>query len=309
MKRLILILILIILAFAGYFLLTKKSNNPMVLGTSVNSFYLEKTVKVEKHPDKIPGVKDPNVLADSIFLIDKSSKYPLFEKNAEKQTAIASITKVMTATVALDLYKLSDVVEVKKEDTEVEGSKVFLKTGEKITIENLLYCLLMNSGNDAALALSDSKVSREEFIELMNKKAHFLGLTSTRFADPAGLNDEGRSSARDVALLFANALSNSDFVKIVSTAEKEVASVDGSVTHTLKNSDRLTTGEIPLEGVIGGKTGFTYDAGHTLVTAATKNNATIIGVVLKTFSDAPSASAAEMKKLLEWGFASYIFAQ
>jgi D-alanyl-D-alanine carboxypeptidase len=308
MKRLIaLVSVIIILVLAGYFLLTRKTSNPMVLGSSINNFYLEKTVKVEKHPSKIADIKDPNILADAAFLIDKKTKYPLFEKNSLKQVPIASITKVMTATVALDLYKLSDVVEVKKEDIEVEGSKVFLKAGEKITVENLLYCLLMNSGNDAALTLSDAKITRAEFIVLMNKKAEFLGLESTAFFDPAGLNDQGHSSARDVALLFANALSNKDFEKIVSTAEKDVTSVDGVEVHKLKNSDRLTTGEIPLDGVIGGKTGFTYDAGHTLVTAASKNNSTIIGVVLKTFSDTPSASAAEMKKLLDWGFTSYTF--
>jgi D-alanyl-D-alanine carboxypeptidase (penicillin-binding protein 5/6) len=134
-----------------------------------------------------------------------------------------------------------------------------------------------------------------------------LGLKNTHFKDVAGLDDSGRSTAKDIAILFSYGLSNPEFAKIVSTPELDVSSVDGKEIHKLKNSDRLVTGEIPLEGIIGGKTGFTPDAGHTLVSAATRDGQTLVAVVLKTASDSKVASAQEVKKLLTWGFESYIF--
>jgi len=310
MKKALLVLILglIVVGAFGYFSLKKPSSKAgVVLGESINNFYLDKTVKIYKYPKKIESAQKLNILADSAALIDPQTKYSLFEKNSEKSAPVASITKVMTAVVALESYKLDDVVEVTKEDTQINGSKVFLKAGEKMTVENLLYCLLMPSGNDAAITLATFKQNRDQFVVLMNKKAEELGLKNTKFMDPAGLNDEGRSSARDIAILFSYALNKEEFVKIISTAEKTVTSVDGAEQHDLTNSNRLTTGEIPMDGIIGGKTGFTPDAGHTLVASAQRDGNKIVGVVLNTYSNSPSASAEEMRKLLTYGFEAYSF--
>lgn len=308
MKKIyIVVLLVLVLTLTIYFIGFSNKKSGSVLGSSVNNFYLEKTVKIYQNPTKNPTSVDPRIYADSVVLIDARTKYSLYEKNPEKPVPVASITKIMTAIVALDKFDLSEVVEIKKDQTEVIGSRVFLKEGEKITVENLLYCLLMNSGNDAAKTLATFKTSQGEFIKTMNEKAKELGLKSTEFKDPAGLDDTGHSSARDIAILFSYGLSRDDFTKIVSTSEKTVTSVDGSEIHELKNSNRLTTGEIPMDGVIGGKTGFTPDAGHTLVSAAEKDSNRIVGVVLNTLNSTVSASAEEMKKLLEWGFQSYIF--
>ena len=310
MKKALIVLILglILVGIFGYMSFKKPSSSGgTVLGASINNFYLDKTVKIHKYPKKINSDETVNILADSAELIDSQTKYPLYEKNPNKQVAIASITKVMTAIVALEIYKTTDIVEITKEDTEINGSKAFLKTGEKMTVENLLYCMLMPSGNDAAMTLATYKQTKDQFVELMNKKALELGLKDTKFQDPAGLNDDGRSTAHDIAILFSYALTKDEFVKVISTAEYTAKSVDGNETHELKNSNRLTTGEIPMEGIIGGKTGFTPDAGHTLVSSAQKDGNKIVGVVLNTYSSTPAASAEEMKKLLSYGFSAYSF--
>jgi D-alanyl-D-alanine carboxypeptidase len=212
----------------------------------------------------------------------------------------------MTAIVSLENYNLTDVVEVKKENTEVIPSKIFLKEGEKNTVDSLIDGALIASGNDAANALATAKWTREEFVGLMNRKAAELGMTGTKFYDPAGLDDNGRSTARDIAIMFSYGLNFEKFVQSISTKEKDVMSVDGQI-HAVKNSNRLLTGEVVFDGeVIGGKTGVTDLAGHTLVCAARRGDTTVVGVVLGTFNDTNSASAEEMKRLLDWGYASYL---
>jgi D-alanyl-D-alanine carboxypeptidase len=300
-------IILIVVAGCAYFMFSKKESTGRVLGASINKFYSDKLVSVKSPPVKNPGVNDPIINAESAILIRADDKYPLYEKNSTERAPVASITKIMTAIVSLENYNLDDVVEVKKENTEVIPSKIFLVTGEKITVDNLLHGALIASGNDAAMALSTYKMTQPEFVAKMNEKAGELGMVDTKFMDPAGLNDDGRSTAKDIAILFSYALKNDTFKSIVSTSEYKAVSVDGSQTHDLKNSNRMITGELPLDGVVGGKTGFTLDAGHTLVCAATRNNETLVAVVLKTISNAPSASAEENRKLLSWGFESFKF--
>lgn len=309
MKRryLLAIIILIVVGFGIWMFASKRNPEGKILGLSINSFYSNKMMKIAPPPSRISGISDPNILAESAVLIHEQSKYPLYAKNADFKVPIASLTKVMTAVVSLETYKLTDIIEVKKENTEVTPTVIDLKPGEKISVESLLYGLLMHSGNDAALALASGKMTNDEFVSTMNTKALELGLSNTKFKDPAGLDDQGVSSAMDIAILFSYALKNPEFQKIVATSDMAVTSEDGSIVHTLKNSNRLTTGELPLPGIIGGKTGYTPDAGHTLVSAATQNNQTLVGVVLKTNSNSPSASAEETRKLLTWGFQAYTF--
>jgi len=277
-----------------------------ILGTSVNKLYLQKKIESMAPPTKVTNAPDLNILANSAVLMRQIDKYPLYEKNSRESVPVASITKVMTAVVVLEKYKLDRVVEIKKENTDVIPSKIFLVTGEKISIENLLSGALIASGNDAALALSTIDTTQPEFVALMNRKAEELGLIDTKFFDPAGLNDEGKSSARDIAVLFSYALNNETFKKIVGTKEADIKSADGTQVHQVKNSNRLLTGEIPIDGIVlGGKTGVTDLAGHTLVCAVNKNNTLLIGVILNTASNSKSASAEEMKKMFDWGYQAY----
>jgi len=308
--KLVLLIILVLGVVAVVlFLLFGKKPKSVDYSLPLNSFYKDKVSQLKKPPQKNENYREPNILASSAVLIESDTKYPLYEKNDEGQVPIASITKIMTAQITLDIYKPDEIVEIKPEYISVEGSKVGFKPGEKFTVENLLYGLLVVSGNDAAEALAGAKVPRAEFIGLMNKKASSLNLKSTYFRDPAGLDDEGHSSAIDVALLFSNGLQNSLFETVISTNEKKISASGSDNSYELKNSNRLTTGEIPLEGNIGGKTGNTPAAGHALVSAATRNGTTLICVILKTDSDSKSASAEEARKLLNWGFDSFAFSQ
>lgn len=302
-------LVVLALSLPVFVLLQTKSKPGIVLGSSINSFYSKKAISVSEPPQKREGVDDPTIYADYAVLIEDSSKYPLYQKQSNVQTPIASMTKVMTAMVTLDLYKLSDKVKVSNDATSISGSKIDLQEGEEITVENLLYGLLMNSGNDAAESLATSKISREEFIKLMNEKAAEIGMKNTLYKDPAGLDDGGHSTAFDMAILFSFAIKNQNFRNYIGTAEKEIFSTDSTISHQLKNSNRLTTNEIPFEGVIGGKTGYTLEAGHALVCAAQKNGVTLVSVIIKTHSSSNTASAEETSRLLSWGFDSYIFAQ
>lgn len=299
-------LILVALAFAIYFFQAPKTNG-LVLGSSINSFYQRKAVEASQPPSKKSEARDPVIYADYAVLIEDQLKYPLYQKGSREVVPIASITKVMTALVALDLYEPDDVLTVSSRSAKIEGSKVGLRADEKITFENIIYGLMMNSGNDAAETIAENAEGDEDFVKKMNEKAHEIGMDDTVFFDPAGLNDDGRSTAFDIAVLFSFALKNEFFKTVVSTPEKQISSVTGEITHDLKNSNRLITSEVPLDGVIGGKTGFTLAAGHGLVSAAEQNGVRLICVVLKTHSSANDASAIESRKLLSWGFESYIF--
>jgi D-alanyl-D-alanine carboxypeptidase len=303
---LVLITSLIGLGLFGFLQLRSSGQNGEVLGESTN-YYKEKTVSLVSPPKRKPGSPDPQVYADSAILVYDNGKYPLYEKNSHKAVSVASITKLMTALVSRDLYLPDDIIEVVESNTQIDGSVIGLKAGEKITYESVLRGMLMNSGNDAAAVLSASEISKDEFVQKMNEKAAEFGLKDTHFLDPAGLNDQGRSSAYDISIIFSIALKDDLISKIISTSEAEVASTDGSLVHKLKNSNRLITGEIPLEGAIGGKTGFTYEAGHTLVAGSKIQDRVLISVILKTYSNTNTASAEEAKKLLQWGSESYTF--
>lgn len=301
------IILIIIISVPIYFFMQKPRTAGRVLGSSINAFYSKKIVRFGKPPAKNTGVKDPLIYADYAVLMDDSSKYPLYKKGSDAVVPIASITKVMTSIVSMDLYQMSDVITVPDGAAKISGSQIDLQRDEKITVENLLYGLMMNSGNDAAESLASSKVTKEEFVNLMNVKAKDIGMNGTEFKDPAGLDDSGHSTAFDIAILFSYAIKNEKFKEFIGTPEKEIFSVDGTISHKLKNSNRLTTNEIPFDGVIGGKTGYTEEAGHGLVCAAEHEGTTLISVILKTHSSANEASAQETKKLLSWGFDSFTF--
>ena len=262
-----------------------------------------------KPPVKSTTYSDPYINAKAVFLIDAASAYVLYEKNFELKVPIASTTKIMTATVVLDNYadRLDDVVTITPPMVNVEGSDIQLSVGEKIKVRDLLKGLLIMSGNDTAYALALHFGGKEAFVKEMNDKAVFLGLSSTYYQCPAGLDDEGYSNARDLAMLTSYALKNPMFNQIVKTSETTITSVDGKFTHELKNSNRLVRIDEAsyLPFAIGVKTGFTNAAGHCLVSSAVENNHQIIGIVLNTNENTITASAKESKKLLEWGYANW----
>lgn len=219
-----------------------------------------------------------NISAESAILINAGSGEVLFEKNADSQMLIASTTKIMTAVVVLDNCSLDDMVEITSEAAGVEGSSIYLKVGEKLTVRELLYGLMLNSGNDAAAALAiHTSGSIEKFAEEMNKKAAEIGLTNSSFKNPHGLDADGHySTARDMAKLTAYALENKDFKDIVSTKTATVGS------RTLTNHNKLLWN---IEGAIGVKTGYTKAAGRILVSAVERDGERLICVTLNDPDD------------------------
>ena len=203
---------------------------------------------------------NPEISAESAYIVDRKSFTPVFEKNAHKQMYPASTAKIITALVAYDIYKTDSTIKITNvlEDGQVMG----LVNGEVITVENLLYGTLVHSGNDAAYALSQP-IGLSAFVEKMNEKAQKLQMKDTYFENPAGLHNPMQvSSAFDLALAGRALLNNSYLSKIVSTKEIEISDINYQYFHRLINVNKLL-GEIP--GVGGLKTGYTIESGENLV--------------------------------------------
>lgn len=206
---------------------------------------------------------DPDITAKAVVIMDKDSKVVLFSKNPTLLFSMASTTKIMTALTALDYYKPDDILIIKTEN--VEGVNVGFKIGEKIFFKDILYAMLLPSGNDAALAIAQNYPGGQEtFVKKMNEKAKFLHLVNTNFADSIGLEDSrDYTTPLDLAQLGAAALGNEAFAKIVATKTWEITDVSGENKYFLKNLNKL----LGIQGVNGIKTGYTDEAGQVLVTS------------------------------------------
>lgn len=221
------------------------------------------------------------VSARNAILMDQLTGRILFEKNAHEKRKIASITKIMTAIIAIESGKLDEIVTVSNHAVGVEGSSIYLTKGEKIKLEDLVYGLMLRSGNDAAVAIAEHVGgSLEGFVFLMNEKAEQIGMKNTHFSNPHGLDDheDHYSTAYDMALLTKYAMRNETYRKISGTKIHRAKSPDGSWYRTWKNKNRLLT-EL-YQYCTGGKTGYTKKAKRTLVTTASKNGMELIAVTL-----------------------------
>jgi len=247
----------------------------------------------------IPEVKEfapyPPVSAEGIYIADYSSFTPIFEHNSKAKFYPASTAKILTALVVADVFKPTDVVVVTKQITkrdQPDWQLMGLVTGEKITIENLLYGILVHSANDAAVVLADS-YGYDKFIAKMNDKAKELGMTSSHFTNPIGIDDpEQLTSPYDLALAARALLKNSYLAKFVSTKEIIISDTDYRYFHTLSNVNKLL-GEVI--GIGGLKTGYTEMAGQNLVSFYKKNGNQYIVVVLKSMN-----RFEDTKSLTEW---------
>ena len=236
----------------------------------------------------------PAVSAASAVLLDAESGRILYARNENEKRAIASITKLMTALVAAEyLDDLSQTITIQKEWTGIEGTSLYLKAGEEISLETLLYGLLLHSGNDAAVALAAHCAGDvETFVGWMNQRARDLEMTGTHFSDPNGLGDEEHySTALDMARLGAACLKNPVVAKIVAT--KSIVLEGRSFT----NHNKLLW---QYEGCTGMKTGYTRQAGRTLVSSAERDGQKLVCVTLSDGND-----WADHKALLDYGFETY----
>lgn len=232
----------------------------------------------------------PFTSAESVYVTDLDSYTPIFDKNAHAPMFPASTVKIITALVAFDIYKPDQIIKVKT--PLVDGQVMGLFPGEKITVENLLYGLLIHSGNDAASALAD-ETGKEKFVDLMNKKAKQLQMKDSIFKDPAGLDDYSQfSSAYDLTLAARTLLNNHYLAKMTSVKEITISDVDYRYFHKLTNVNKLL-GEI--QGLGGLKTGYTENAGENLVSYYIHNSHQYIIVVLKSID-----RFQDTKNIVEW---------
>ncbi len=223
------------------------------------------------------------ISAESAILIDADSGRVLYEKNAYEKRGIASTTKIMTALVVLENANLNDIVTVSYNAATTEGSSMYLKPNEKITVEGLLYGLMLNSGNDAATALAEHTAeSVEEFAKLMNKKAKEIGMNDSLFANPHGLDNQNHySTAYDMALLTKYAMKNETFKKISGTKNKIIQTLDDKYKY-LTNHNKLLS---MYEYCSGVKTGFTKKCGRCLVSFSEKNGVKLVTITLNAPDD------------------------
>ena len=238
--------------------------------------------------------------ARSAIILDRTSKNILYGKNEYRKVKMASTTKIMTAIVILENCDLSQTVQVSKKAAGTGGSRLGLKANDKITVNDLLYGLLLCSGNDAAVCLAEvCSGSVKDFSDLMNSKAEELGLKNSHFETPHGLDsDEHYTTAYELALLADYALQNSTFRKIVGTKTYTVT-ING-YPKTLSNTNELLGN---LNGVYGVKTGFTNGANRCLVTTCKRDNMDIICVVLGC--DTKKFRTNDSIKLIEYAFNNF----
>jgi serine-type D-Ala-D-Ala carboxypeptidase (penicillin-binding protein 5/6) len=272
----ILVALPILLIFGYVYLLQLEKN----LNANINKFHMvdsQISSPVSSYPEILNSYQ-PYITASSAIILDDQSQVPLYEKNTNLRFSMASTTKIMTALVAMEYYK-DDVILTIQND-KVEGAEVGFKKGEQFKFIDVLYGMMLPSGNDAAQAIADNYPGGEEaFVARMNEKASQLHLYSTHYADPTGLNDDGNyTTAKDLARLASVALRNDQLRQIASTKDSKITSIDGKVTYNLSNLNKL----LGYFGINGLKTGFTQGAGGVLVTSREEDGRTYIIVVIKS---------------------------
>ena len=236
--------------------------------------------------------------ATSSILMDIDSNRILYEENIHKIRSVASISKIMTAIIAIESGKLNDKITIGKEINSSYGSGIYIKEGEVLTLKDLVYGLMLRSGNDAALAIAHYVGdSVDEFVDLMNKKAKELKMTNTTFNNPSGLDQEkgNYSTAYDMAILTSYAMKNKEYKKITSTKKYTLAT--NKNTYVWINKNKLLS---LYKYTTGGKTGFTEIAKRTLVSTASKNNINLVVVTLNDGND-----WQDHQNLFEHGFNNY----
>ncbi len=240
------------------------------------------------------GAYAADISANSAVLIDTRYGTVIFEKNSSKQMTMASTTKIMTAICAIEEGDMDKEYKIDDRAVGVEGSSIYLAKGETLTLRELVYGLMLNSGNDAAVAIAFAvSGSVENFASLMNKKATEIGVKNTQFKNPNGLDEEGHyTTAYDLAKITAYAMKNPEFKQIVSTYQTTVKGPEGK--RYLTNHNKLLK---RMEGCVGVKTGFTKKSGRCLVSACERDGVSLVAVTL----NAPDDWNDHMK-MMDYGF-------
>lgn len=244
------------------------------------------------------SIKAIDTSATSAILMDQDSKRILYAKDIHNVRSVASISKIMTAIVAIENGKLNKKITIGDEIDGAYGSGIYIKKGEKLLLKDLLYGLMLRSGNDAALAIAHHVGGDvDKFVQMMNDLAKKIGMKNSQFNNPSGLDqDKGNySTAYDMAILTSYAMKNETYRKIVKT--KKYVLKTNKNTYVWHNKNKLLK---QYEYTTGGKTGFTEKARRTLVTTASNNNLNLVAVTLNDGND-----FTDHQNLFEYGFANY----
>ena len=261
----------------------------------INLNYVEAT-----NTNNAAKTEEVDISSRIALIYDRASGRILYEKNGNKQTPMASTTKIMTAIVVLENAKLTDTVTITTKAAGIGGSRLGLKKNDKITVNDLLYGLMLRSGNDAAVALAiHVGGSVEGFAEMMNKKAEELNLTNSHFVVPHGLDNEGHyTTAYELAKMADYALKIDKFKEIVGT---KVATIHiNGYAKKINNTNNLLGS---VSGVYGVKTGFTNGAGRCLVTACKRNDLDIITVIIG--ADTNNIRSKDTIKLIQYAYTEF----
>ncbi len=242
---------------------------------------------------------DIDISASSAVMLEAATGRVLYEKNAHEKMPMASTTKIMTAIVALEYGDVNDTVVVSQNASGIEGSSIWLSVGEKMSLSDMLFGLMLASGNDAAVAIAEHVGgSVENFVAMMNKKAQEIGAYNTHFANPNGLPaDDHYTTAYDLALISAYAMQNDYFCEIVKTQYKTLPWEGHEWNRVVKNKNKILWS---YEGGNGVKTGYTKEAGKCLSAAAMRDNMQLVTVVL----NAPDMFN-DCIKIMNYGFEEY----
>lgn len=255
----------------------------------------------------------PELSAQAAYLYDRTTGTVLLDKNADERHYPASMTKIMTALLVLEHASLADEVTVEQADLDMitaDSSNAGLRAGETLTVENLLACLLLPSGNESAYTLARHVAGDyQSFVNMMNDKAAELGCTGTHFVNPCGLHDDDHyTTAHDMALILSEAEKSADFVRISGSATWDLPETSMNPARTLKNTDLLVNPEsnLYMDAVTCGKTGYTGDAGRCLAAGAFKDGLDVVGVVMAApESEGSAAAISNMHDLLSWGLSAW----
>lgn len=268
-----------------------------------NSTSIDVSAEITANSNTTNNILYPSAInSRSCIIYDRNSHMVLYSKNENKTVKMASTTKIMTSLIIIENCDLSETVEVSKKSASTGGSRLGLKTGDKITIKDLLYGLMLCSGNDAAIALAEyAGEDVTGFVTLMNDKANQLGLKDTHYESPHGLDSDNHyTTAYELAVLTDYALKNKTFLQIVGTKNYTIT-ING-YSKNISNTNELLGN---LTGVYGVKTGFTNGANRCLVTACKRNNMDIICVVLG--ADTKRFRTQDSIKLIEYAFKNFTY--
>ncbi|MEK7565532.1 MAG: D-alanyl-D-alanine carboxypeptidase family protein [Patescibacteria group bacterium] len=254
---------------------------------------------LSSYPVKTGVENPPEISAEAFIVAEAKSGVILYEKNAGEKLRPASTTKLMTALVALDYFNPNDTLAVKRLVNNTDESEMGLKVGDRLTVKNLLYGLLIPSGNDAAYTLADNYPGGiEQFIYAMNEKAKKLHMYNTHFDNPGGMDSNNLyTTARDLLALAKVTTDDKLISEVIRTNWTDLTDVTGTKHYYLQNVNQLLAS---YPGVLGIKTGYTLEAGECLVAAAKRNGITIISVILKS-----DDRFRETGELLNWAFDNF----